>query len=320
MSPLLLSEPRRIQTLLQPGSPGEWSFEVFSQAWDAEMDEGFVRHVSGILTQTGDLHPPVDPMEIRGSFGEESFDAVWRRHALALAGLEMGASFTWAREHWRNDQGALGRLRNPTEQESKSFLIHPGYLDSGLQLLGASLPNAGVTKDTYLPVACERLEVWGIPSSGSWCLCRQQQLSPDSVQGEVLFYDDEGNILARMMGVELRRVPRDWLVRILVGALPHWLYRLEWNISQIAVTTQTDPVWVIAGDDMPLANSLERELVARGARVEPLRSECSADELLQQVRASTAPLCLVLMEQEATVGSDPVDWQGDERGGVGAFA
>ncbi len=317
VAPMLLSEPRRVQTFLQPVSLEEWNFEVFSQAWEAEMDEGFVRHFSGILTHTGDLPPPVDPMEIRGAFGDESFDAVWRRHALALAGLEMGASFTWALDHWRNEKGALGRVRKATGQESKGFLIHPGYLDSGLQLLGASLSSAGVKKDTYLPVACERLEVWAMPGAESWCLCRQQQQSSDSVLGEVLFYDDQGNILVRLAGVELRRVPRDWLVRILVNALPHWLYRLEWNISQLSVTTPSEPVWVLAGDDMPLAQSLERELVGRGARVEPLLSGLSARELIQRVRTNTAQQCLVLMEQEAAVESEPGDWQGDERRGWG---
>lgn len=317
VAPLLLREPRRVQTLLQRGRQGEWIFDVFSQPWEAEVDEGFIQHVSGVLSQARDLPPPVDPEELRAGFEGEPFDDAWRRHALVIAGLEMGVTFTWALAHWRNDQGALGRVRNATALESKGFLIHPGYLDGGLQLLGASLPNAGVTKDTYLPVACERLDVWAMPDEESWCLCRRQHLSQDSVIGEVLFYDKEGNALARMEGVELRRVSRDWLVKILVGALPRWLYRFEWNSSQVSLATPTEPVWVLSGGDAPLVEAIEKELRARGARVQLLPSGLAADEVLQQLKSLTSQIFLVLIEQDGKNHCDPSDWYGDQRWGWG---
>lgn len=315
LSPLLLNEPRRVQTLIEPDASGGWSFEIFSQLWDADMDAVFSSHASGILTQGGDAPEAVDPVEIRDGFRENPFDDAWRRHALTVAGLEMGPAFTWAFQHWRNETGALARMRAPTEEESRGFWLHPGYLDSGLQLLGSSLPNAGETTDTYLPVGCERLEIWEVPLTESWCLCRRQCSDPGSVRGELLFYDAKGTALARLTGVELRRAPKDWLVRILVGSLPQWLYRLDWDQRSLPLAAAPAGLaWLLLGDDDSLASALEAELQACGARVIRLAPSLSVEDLLQQVDAAATEVRIVLLEQEE-VSDEPMDWSGDERRG-----
>ena len=43
--------------------------------------------------------------------------------------------------------------------------------------------------------------------------------------------DLEGRLLLEIGGVRLRRVPRDWLARLVAGPLPDWCYELAW-VSQ----------------------------------------------------------------------------------------
>jgi len=319
ISPLMLDDPRRVQCLLEPRANGEWSFEIFSQPWDAEADDGFGHHAGGLATDAGAVPARVDPASIRIEFDGDPYDDDWRRHALGIAGLETGPAFTWAVQHWRNQEGALARVRAPTEREAEGgFWVHPGYLDTGLQLLGAALPTAGKTTDTYLPVACERMEVWRLPQAGEecWCHCRLRHLERDAVQGEVLFYDDAGEILARLAGIELRRVPRDWLVRMLIGSLPHWLYRLDWDYrppEQVADASAAR--WLLVGDDEFLATQLDAALRGRGAgQIERLDGGLRAEALVARVAASQGWTRLVVLEEADGAVSSP-QWQGDDRRG-----
>jgi len=320
VSPLMLeNEPRRVQSLLEPKGPAQWTFEIFSQPWEADADAEFSRHAGGVLVGAGEVPERVDPQAIRDSFSGEPYDDDWRRHALGIAGLEMGPAFQWASLHWRNEQGALARLRAPLDGEGDKFSVHPGYLDAGLQLLGASLPTAGETTDTYLPVACEKAEVWGAPQGESWCQCRLQRSEGDAVKGDVLFFDDEGSVLARLAGVELRRVPRDWLVRMLVGSLPHWLYRLDWDFSPSTDETDPDAVtWLLAVDDEAFSGQLAAQLRERGAtRVEGAEGATDAQNLMARVSAlvSGGDKVRVVLVEDAGGASASSQWEGDDQFG-----
>lgn len=306
INPIILNAPLRLQTLIQMNPAGEWSFEIFSQPWDADADATFVSHASGVLIPSGDIPIAVDSAMILAGFTGEPFDDAWRRHALGNSGFMMGPAFIWSIKHWRNETGGLGRCRMPSEHEKMGFVIPPGYLDAGLQLLGAALPDAGETHDIYLPVGCERLEVWRVPEAETWCLCQITHREGQFVKGNLIFFEDEGAVLARITNLELRQVTRGWLVRILLGSKPQWLYRLDWIHSPIPLVDSSSLPWLIVGKDAQMINAIIEELTTRGEQVEWLTSDISPQDLVEKLTEYGKKVGLILI--------DPEDAQDDASG------
>ena len=46
--------------------------------------------------------------------------------------------------------------------------------------------------------------------------------------GDVRLLDAAGRVLLKLERLRLRRVPRDWLARLVSGPLPNWCYELAW--------------------------------------------------------------------------------------------
>ena len=132
--------------------------------------------------------------------------------------------------HWINESEGLAEIRPPRDTDRvDDYQIHPGLLDCGFQLLGAALAR-GRRRNRRLR-ADGRRSAPGVRSSAGAGLVpgvALRSLDRKLAVGDVQLMDGSGRVLAKLEGVRLRRVPRDWLARRLAGPLPDWCYELAW--------------------------------------------------------------------------------------------
>ncbi len=273
VEPLLLDKtPKTVQTIVTPegsqaaavrivhlgagdgGAPGR----VPSTLGGGRESE-FATHAIGHIEAPTDTKIEVVDLEsIRGRFTGEAHDAEWRKEALRKSGLEPGPTFSWFVLNWTNPQEGLGQVRLPCEADRvDQYHVHPGLLDTVLQLLGSILPGAGTGIDAYVPMAFKRLQCFaplypmGDTAQGTlWALATLTSFDGKLAVGNVDLIDEEGQVVLKMEGATLRRVSRDWIARLAAGPLPDWCYELAWTpqpLSAAAVDeTAVDPGrWLI---------------------------------------------------------------------------
>ena len=252
---------------------------------DGKASRNSPRTPSAISRQPTDAKSDVVDLEaIRARFTGEARDAAWREEALRKSGLEPGPTFSWLVLHWTNPQEALGQLRPPCEADrAGQYQIHPGLLDSVLQLLGSILPGAGTGIDAYVPMAFERLQCFAIPQGPLWALATLTSFDGKLAVGNVDLIDEQGQVVVKMEGASLRRVSRDWIARLAAGPLPDWCYELAWTsqpLSAAAVDeTAVEPAhWLIfdSHDGVGAALAERLGMKAHECTLVPAGTSCEA--------------------------------------------
>jgi len=235
VEPLLLDKtPKIVQTIVTPEGPHAASVRIVSLApGDDKGEPVFATHAIGHLAAPADPRSEVVDLEtVRGRFTGEARDVEWRKDALRKSGLEPGPTFFWLVLHWTNPQEALGELRPPCEADrAGQYHIHPGLLDSTLQLLGSILPGAGTGIDAYVPLTFKRLQYFAVPQGPLWALASLTSFDGTLAVGDIDLIDIQGRVILKVEGACLRRVSRDWIARLAAGPLPDWCYELAW-VSQ----------------------------------------------------------------------------------------
>ena len=160
---------------------------------------------------------------------------------LRALGVEFGPCFQGIERLWRRDGEAAGRMRAPAARSNgiAGFHLHPAILDSCLQLLGASLDEDGddTGRDTtYLMVGIDRYVLRKTPGESFWSYARIRDAARDGevLTGDIFLVDDDGNELARLEGVRLKRAPREALLRGARADMDQWLYEVQWQQAAAA--------------------------------------------------------------------------------------
>jgi acyl transferase domain-containing protein len=241
VEPLLLDkQAKTVQTILTPQGDKAAGFRIVSLAGDgADGEPSVTTHAIGRLEAPSGAAPPgLDIPAQQARFTDPPFDDAWRVEAQRKSGLTYGPSFCWIPLHWLDDQDAWGQVRSPGDSDrAAGYQIHPGLLDCAFQLLGAALPGAGTGIDAYAPMTVRRLRLRDRVDHGAWYLASITSLERDFAVGDILLVDAEGRVVMEVEGLRLRRVPRDWLARLVAGPVQDWTYQLAWQKQPAEIDT-----------------------------------------------------------------------------------
>lgn len=292
IEPLILRErrPVRLQTVVTREGVGSASFKVVSLIEaDGESPPYFVTHASGRMRLDMDAariaqQTSFDIDRQRQRFTEPSYDDAWRTEMLRKSGMVLGSGFTWVTEHWRAGAETLGKVRAASAADhTQDFVMHPGRIDCGLQLLGSVLPGAGI--DAHVPIHIERVRVFGRPDAESWCHTQINITEGAVAEGDVYLYSPQGKPLTALEGIRLRRVNRAWMQQALGEPAPQWLYRMAWQKAALAVAAA--PVeraaWLVVNDERGLGSALATLLESRGDVVQLLAGDADAPRVRQAI-------------------------------------
>lgn len=305
LEPLVLraGRPARVQVVVTREGVGNATFKVVSmEEGDGDSPPYFVTHATGRMRLDMDAARVAqvvsfDLEQQRQRFTQPSYDDAWRTDMLSRSGMHLGPGFTWVTEHWRAGDETLGSVRAARPADNtQDFIMHPGRIDCGLQLLGSVLPGAGI--DAHVPVSIKRVRVFGQPQAEAWCHTRVTRTEGAVAEGDVSLYSPQGKPLTVLEGVQLRRVNRAWMRRALGEPAPQWLYRLAWQTAPLdpaAQSANAEPAgWLIVNDERGLGSALAALFETRGDSVRLLPGDADASQIrgaIDAVLDAQAPPC-----------------------------
>lgn len=281
------SIPRKIQTVTRTGGAGEILIQIASQESDGAP---WRLHSSARVRtiQAGAAGAPSSLSAVRTRCRTDyAADAFYE--ALSEIGLIYGPAFRAVTQIARGPGEALGRLQLPAElqAEAGTYLLHPSLLDGGLQLLVAAVRSDGA-ESPWLPVRIESVRFHRRPGSGSLGHSVVREARDGWTRGDVQLLDEQGVLLAELIGVELERLEARG-----ARAAHYWLH--EWRPA-----AERSPELVPGGrilllaDRAGLAEELARWLKGRGADV-TLRTATAQDPVPELSLASPAYSSIVYL-------------------------
>jgi 1-acyl-sn-glycerol-3-phosphate acyltransferase len=230
-----------VQSVLQSGEFSGYSREKGEVSEDASE---WVQHVSGKidyrLSMESDVNSVVDVPAIRAACSEKLEPASFYER-LAGQGLDYGPEFQVVTTVRRGTDQVFGTVKGPVDW-CAGDQIHPATLDGAWQLLGA-LDSFGSSDELLLPVSVGELLVRGpVPREIGVHLRLDRSASDASAyRVDLDLLDGDGSVIVRVIGLRLRRIPRDHAVlgdseRSIPG-----IYETTWEPKDLSMTANILP-------------------------------------------------------------------------------
>lgn len=194
---------------------------------------------------------------------------------LRALGLEFGEGFRGLVDVWRREGEALGRVVLPDSlvSDARGYTVHPALLDACFHLLGAPLPEQH-DDVAYLLIAIDELRVHTSPGTSVW---NHTVLRPgfdaggETFVGDIRLYDDDGGLVAEVLGIHLKLADRAALLRATRRASNDWTYDVQWRPAAIDPPAANDPGaepsgWIIVADAGDVGRTLTALLEQRGEK------------------------------------------------------
>lgn len=244
---LIISEPgsRRIQLAVarQGGAQGR-PFKLISLAADSDQD--WEEHATGRLMPlpagagaTAALESALDTARAHCAHmaSDDFYAQIWQ------PAIELGPQFRWVRQVWRGDQQVLARLALPEQAGAQDYRLHPGLIDSMLQVLTAGAENGA--GEALVPFSFEQFsQLAPLQGSEAWShiRLRPEQCTRDDVVSDVSLYRGDGTLVAQARGFRARRVASRNLIRAKSHPLESAVYAVRWDPAALVGASMLAPI------------------------------------------------------------------------------
>ena len=218
--PLVLPgrEKRRIQVVLGP--EGRWevtSREAGRGKWELHAEGRWA-------SNPGDgKHTDLQALEgqLTGSRAAEFYEQ------MAAAGIELGPSFQGLTAFTTGDGDAWGEVTRLAQLDNDRLAAHPAHLDACFQVVAGILAAHGES-GRYLPIGWDHLWLNGPLPARLYCHAQPQQVTQDTVKGDLVLYTPDGESCGEILGFTLKRASR---MAILGSQVDHLLHETVWHPS-----------------------------------------------------------------------------------------
>ena len=233
-------EVKTIQVILSPKESDIYSFEIYSLTSPANENNGktsWTLHASGklLVNEKESLAQQVDLAALQQRCTQEiSPESLYQR--FQQQGMDYGSSFQGLEQIWWHEREALGKIELPSElvSEAGEYQLHPVLLNTCLQVLEAISPDES-QQNTYLPVGLEHLRLWGNPSRRLWCHAQWRKREGSENQSPIAdfrLFAPSGELIADLLGLQLKYVPREALLSSSQESWENWRYEVEWRLKE----------------------------------------------------------------------------------------
>ena len=232
-------EVRTVQLVLTPENSGKASFQLISFGASAQDGQAsWTLHTKGSVR----IRPTDASAQARVSLADlqarcqEALSVSAYYQALRDRGLQFGPRFQGIAKLWGGLGETLGQMRLPVTlaEEAEQYHIHPALLDACMQILMAAGPCVEDQSEAniFLAVGLESFRFYARPQAELWshALLRPgDRVNPGTFVGDLQLFDVNGQIVATLAGLLVKRARRDALVRTPKGSLDDWLYEVQWQ-------------------------------------------------------------------------------------------
>ncbi|WP_188295436.1 SDR family NAD(P)-dependent oxidoreductase [Streptomyces sp. CBMA156] len=232
------------------GTDGLRPVAVYSRPDDAEADEPWVRHASGLLSDAAPAAP--EGLSVWPPKGAESVDVEDLYEGLAATGLAYGPVFQGLRAAWRAEDAVFAEIALPEDTSVDGFGVHPALLDAALH--GIALGGFVTEQDSaHLPFSWS-----GVSLHATGASVLRVKLAPAGTDAvSIVAADETGASVATIGSLMLRPVDAGQLASAR-RAFHEALFQLEW--SELVVPESVQASWSVLESGAGLA-----ELAAAGS-------------------------------------------------------
>jgi acyl transferase domain-containing protein len=214
------------------------TFQVFSRlSGSPEGDGTWTRHAAGrvavgVAAEAPDATEPLEALRRRCVMEVDVPDFYAQ---LRARGVEYGPTFRGIEQLWQGTDEAVARLRMPDGLDMGPHGIHPAFLDTALQVLGATVSDATAAasgEDVYLPVGIAHLRQYAEVAPRLWSYARLHssgQGRSETLTADLRWFDDDGRLVWAASGITMKRASSQALRRATDRQLADWLYEIDWH-------------------------------------------------------------------------------------------
>ncbi len=263
--------PQKLQLMLKPAEAGQFSFQIFSAT---NASQKWTLHAAGLIAQVeiGLINDSADWLNQLQQRCVERREAAEHYRLMHERGLHYGPSFQAINQIWRREGEALAKLilPQPLKADLAAYRLHPVLLDAVFQLVAAAFPaNQGQNQEKVLPVGLGSLQFYKTPESQLWCqaiLDAPSEAEPDYYQAHLSLRDEQGQPVAEIQGLRLKRIKSG----MAAPRLEEMLYQLNWETqprpeADSATLSPSNPgTWLIFDEQQGFGEGLAAMLAAKG--------------------------------------------------------
>ncbi|WP_235845854.1 type I polyketide synthase [Dictyobacter aurantiacus] len=274
---------RLVQLIVNPSTDKTHAaVQVFSRPEDGEDDEDtWILHADGNVrverSRSSSVAEPLQLAEIQSRCAE-TVEGTRHYQQMRDIGLQYGVGFQGVGLTWRRDGEALASVVLPWQlnEEAEHYYMHPALLDACFQVVEASLVKgpAESPANVYLPISMDRIRFYARPGKNVWC---HVQAHPESAETETMrvvdveILDENGQVIAEVNGLHLRRAPREALIPRPRQQVRDWFYEMGWERQareatpvDLASSSVKDGNWLILCDRRGTGTRLAQRLREKG--------------------------------------------------------
>ena len=199
----------------------------------ARREDGWTLHASARLTDTSNEPRRVSLSSLHSELAH-AVDVDGFYQDLADRGHAFGPTFRGITALRAGEGRAIARveLRVPSD-DAAGYRIHPALLDSCVQTLAAALPIAPGA--SYLPIAVGAFRLHSAARGPVWAVASVTDLpSIDGLRAEIEICDEQGEIVASIQQLDLRRAAADALSRT---SGSECLFAFTWHQQPLAASS-----------------------------------------------------------------------------------
>ena len=186
--------------------------------------------------------------DVTQSAGTNFYQEIWQ------PAIGLGPQFRWVTQVWRGDDRILACLDMPEQAGAHGYRLHPGLIDSMLQVLTAGV--AAQSGEALVPFSFEQF-CWLAPmrAGRTWSHIRLRpgQDTSSEVVSDVDLYGDDGRLVAQARGFRARRVASRNLIPRKAGALDQAVYAMRWDEVKPSAVPLTGTCLIIGEQPVALA-------------------------------------------------------------------
>ncbi|QSJ15496.1 SDR family NAD(P)-dependent oxidoreductase [Nostoc sp. UHCC 0702] len=228
-------ETKTLQLILIPESQSVYTFQIFSLNTDTNQSHpSWTLHVAGKVSNSNADKPlPAFDLETLQTQNPTPTAIATFYQKLQQRGIDYGDNFQALQRISGQPGQALAAVElAPGLEQTGEYRLHPVLLDACFQALGAALPKE-LEQNTYMQVGFERLHLNENPSDCVWSYVKLRTNSDTQspvLIGDIYLVAGDGQTIASVEGLQLRKVRREALVGAQSQQWQNWLYEIEWHL------------------------------------------------------------------------------------------
>ncbi len=260
------NEAKMIHVVLSPETSLKYRFELYSlnPADDSSAAPSWKLHATGRVLR-------LEEKEMADSISGTTLQTLQKDFTQQIAveefyqsfearGIDYGPTFRTITALWSRENQGLAQIELPETllSQASEYEFHPVLFDACLHALKAALPdNLSSSLNAYLPVGIEHLQLYRQAGSHVWAYV---QMSADNgvEKGttdktlrveEICVFAPQGQIVARLKGLQLRKVSRQALMSRDREGWKDWLYEVTWRPQMLVEQDRTGD-WLISPQEV----------------------------------------------------------------------